>query len=282
VTPRRRGWALACVLVVAVCALWGFVIEPRRLVVREHALPLQGWSGRPLRMAVLSDLHVGSPANGRSRLARVVGTVNAQRPDVVVLLGDYVIQGVLGGRFVAPEEIAVELSRLSAPKGVYAVLGNHDWWLDGERVRRALDGAGVRVLENDAAAVEHGGRRLWIAGLADLWTRKIDLAATLSAIPPGEPVVLAMHHPDLFPELPASVTLTLAGHTHGGQVRLPFFGPPVVPSRYGQRYAAGLVVEGGRTMFVTSGVGTSILPVRAGVPPEIVILTLNSLAAAVP
>jgi uncharacterized protein len=282
VTPWRSRRAQAFVLALAAGALWGFVIEPRRLVVREATLPLGEWSGRPLRMAVLSDLHVGSPANGRSRLARVVATVNAQRPDVVVLLGDYVIQGVLGGRFVAPEEIAAELSRLSAPHGVYAVLGNHDWWLDGERVRRALEGGGLRVLENEATAVELGGRRLWIAGLADLWTRKVDVAATLRAVPPGEPVVLAMHHPDLFPDLPKSVTLALAGHTHGGQVRLPFFGAPVVPSRFGQRYAAGLVVEGGRAMFVTSGVGTSILPVRVGVPPEVVILTLSSRAAAVP
>jgi predicted MPP superfamily phosphohydrolase len=204
-----------------------------------------------------------------------VDTVNAQRADVVVLLGDYVIQGVLGGRFVPPEEIAAEFSRLSAPQGVYAVLGNHDWWFDGERVRGALQGAGVHVLENDRVAVEHGGRRVWIAGLADLWTRKVDVARALRDVPAGEPVLLAMHHPDLFPALPGSVTLTLAGHTHGGQVRLPFFGPPVVPSRFGQRYASGLVVEDGRTMFVTSGVGTSIIPVRMGVPPEIVILTLR-------
>jgi uncharacterized protein len=259
--------------------LWGFVIEPRRLLVREVTLPLEAWSGPPLRLAVLADLHVGSPANGRPRLARLVAAVNAQRPDIVVLLGDYVIQGVLGGHFVAPEEFAADLSRLSAPMGVCAVLGNHDWWLDGERVRRALQGAGVRVLENEAAALEQGGRRLWIAGLADLWTRRVDVEATLRAVPPGEPVVLAMHHPDLFPELPKRVALTLAGHTHGGQVRLPFLGAPVVPSRFGDRYAAGLVVEDGRTMFVTSGVGTSILPVRVGVPPEIVILTLRSTGA---
>lgn len=274
--PKRRRALQLLALLASGLALWGFVIEPRRLVVHEETLPLAGWSGPPLRVAVLSDLHVGSPANGRARLARVVAAVNVQRPDAVVLLGDYVIQGVLGGRFVAPEEIADDLKRLSATHGVYAVLGNHDWWLDGERVRRALQGAGVRVLENDAAAVEVGGRRFWIAGLADLWTRRVDVNAALRGVHEGEPVVLAMHHPDLFPDLPRSVTLTLAGHTHGGQVRLPWFGAPVVPSRFGQRYAGGIVREDGHTMFVTSGVGTSIVPVRLGVPPEIVILTLVS------
>ena len=278
--PWWRRALLFLALAVAALTFWAFVIEPRRLVVRERELPLLGWTGEPLRLAVLSDLHVGSPWNGRRRLAAVVDTVNAQRPDAIVLLGDYVIQGVLGGRFEEPEDLARELSRLSAPLGVYAVLGNHDWWLDGERVRRALTGARVRVLENEAVSIEHAAGRFWIAGLADLWTRKVDLAGTLRPVPPGDPVVLLMHHPDLFPAIPESVTLTLAGHTHGGQVRLPFVGAPVVPSRFGQRYAAGLVVEEGRAMYVSSGVGMSILPVRFGVPPEIVLLTLVSSAAA--
>jgi hypothetical protein len=278
-----RRWCRILVplsLVTGSLVFWGFVIEPRQLVVHEVRLALAGWRGAPLRLAVLSDLHVGSPWNGRSRLAHVVDMVNAQHPDAIVLLGDYVIQGVLGGRFVEPEDVAGELSRLSAPRGVYAVLGNHDWWFDGERVRRALVSAGLRVLENEAVPVAHAEGRFWVAGLADLMTRRPDVRCALRAVPAGEPVLLLSHGPDLFESVPDRVTLTLAGHTHGGQVRLPFIGAPIVPSIYGQRYAAGRVVEKGRTMFVTTGIGTSILPLRFGVPPEIVMLTLVGPAAA--
>jgi len=155
------------------------------------------------------------------------------------------------------------------------VLGNHDWWNDGYRVRRALREHGITVLENEALALERGGQRFFVVGLADALTRQIRLDEALAAVPEGAPFVVLAHEPDIFPEVPERAALTLAGHTHGGQVRLPLLGRLVVPSRYGQRYAAGHVVEGQRHLFVTSGVGTSIFPVRFGVPPEIALLTLR-------
>lgn len=252
-------------------------IEPARLVVRDVEVRLPGWPGAlgGLRVAVLSDLHAGAPHLGAAKRREIVGLTNAARPDLVVLLGDYVVGREFGGRFVEPEVIARELAELRAPLGVVAVLGNHDCWFDGPRVRRALEGAGVRVLENDAVAREVQGTRLWVAGLSDLWTEGVDIGAALRPVPPGEPVLLLTHNPDVFSDVPERVTLTLAGHTHGGQVRLPVFGTPVVPSRYGGRYAAGLVVEDGKRLFVTSGLGTSIVPVRFGVPPEIALLILR-------
>jgi uncharacterized protein len=257
---------------------WTVIVEPGRLVVREMRVRSAAWpAGRPpLRIAVLTDLHVGSFRNGLDRLDQVVARTNAEHPDLIVILGDLVIHDVLLGRFVPPEATAARLGGLQAPDGVVAVLGNHDWWLDGTRVRGDLERAGIRVLENDAMPIGEGARRFWVAGLADLWTRPVSLPRALAAVPADEPVLLLTHNPDVFPDVPPRVALTLAGHTHGGQVALPIVGRPVVPSRYGQRYAYGLVVEGGRALFVSPGLGTSLLPVRFRVPPEISVVTLSA------
>ena len=275
---KRRALkiGLGAALVAAALGLWAFWIEPASLTVRRQELGLPGWpAGQAgLRVAVLTDLHVGSPHAGVGKLRRVVERANAENPDIVVLLGDYVIQDVMGGEFVEPEVIAAELGKLTPRLGVFAVLGNHDWWLDGERVARALRGAGVVVLENEAQRVERGGHAFWVGGLADLWTRKPDVGRALAAVADGEPVILLTHNPDVFPGVPERVSLTLAGHTHGGQVNLPLLGRPVVPSKYEQRYAMGHVVEGGRHLYVSGGVGTSIIPVRFRVPPELVVLTV--------
>jgi predicted MPP superfamily phosphohydrolase len=227
-----------------------------------------------LRIAVISDLHVGSPYRGLSTLTDLVNTTNAEKPDLVVMLGDFVVRGVAGGHFVEPEQIAEQLAALHAPLGVVSVLGNHDWWYDGLRVRSALESHGIRVLENENIRLTYREKSLWLCGLADFWTRDDQLARTLAKIDNGEPVLALMHNPDIFPEMPKRVSLSLAGHTHGGQVNLPFLGRLIVPSRFGARYAYGLIEEDGKKLFVTGGIGTSIWPVRFRVPPEIVVLTL--------
>jgi predicted MPP superfamily phosphohydrolase len=168
------------------------------------------------------------------------------------------------------------LKDFRAPLGVYSVLGNHDWWFDGERVRRALEANGIKVLENNAARIETRGTSFWLMGLADLWTRPQFVAETIANIPAGPPIIAITHNPDIFPQLPSSVPLLLAGHTHGGQVRFPFVGSVVHTSRFEQKYEAGHVFENGHHLFVTTGIGTSIVPVRFGVPPEIVLVTLQS------
>jgi predicted MPP superfamily phosphohydrolase len=228
------------------------------------------------KVAVISDLHVGSPYWGIRSLKRVIDATNAERPDLILLLGDFVIQGVRGGHFVAPEAIANALADLHSRLGVIAVLGNHDWWFDGLRVRRALESRGIRVLDEEALRLTDRGQSFWLCGLQDLWTRGDGANAALAKVADNEPVLVMMHNPDVFPEIPARVSLSLAGHTHGGQVNLPIIGRPMVPSRFKQRYAYGLVEEDGRKLFVTSGVGTSIIPVRFGVMPEVVILRLDA------
>jgi uncharacterized protein len=277
---RRRLRVVAVVLLVAGGGLasWGFVFEPDRITVRRETLvlPVRGAAADGLRVALVADIHAGAPHIKEEKLRRLVAAINAERPDLILLLGDYVIQGVRGGKFIEPERVAGVLGELAAPLGVYAVLGNHDWWFDGARVSRAFERTRVRVLENEAARVERNGEALWLVGVADLWTRKPEVDTALARIADNSPVILFTHNPDLFPQIPPRVALTVAGHTHGGQVNLPLVGRPVVPSKFGRRYADGHVVEDGRHLFVTSGVGTSIIPVRFRVPPEFVILTLRA------
>ncbi len=252
-------------------------IEPGQVVLRETALPIARWPSElgPLRIAAISDVHTGAPHVTLGKVRDIVAMVNRARPDLVVLLGDYVIHGVVGGRFVEPEATAAALGDLRAPLGVYAVLGNHDWWYDGGRVIHALEGAGIRVLDDAAIPVAVNGRPVWIAGVSDFLTRSANVDRALAPVPDGVPVIVLTHSPDLFPDMPARVLLTLAGHTHGGQVNLPFLGRLIVPSRYGSRYAIGHIHEGSRDLFVTPGIGTSIIPVRFRVPPEISLITVG-------
>ena len=253
-------------------ATWAFAIEPGSLRVEQSELPLPGWDRPPLRIALLADLHVGSPRNGLDKLEEIVERTNASRPDLVLLLGDLVIHEVVGGSFVPPEEIAPVLARLTARHGVWAVLGNHDHWLDAPRVARSLTSAGIPVLEDRSAKIQAAG--FWLAGVSDYWEGAHDIAKALSGVTDDAPVLLFTHNPDIFPDVPPRVTLTLAGHTHGGQVYFPVLGRLVVPSRFGERYAIGHVAEGGRHLFVSPGTGTSILPVRFLVPPEISIVRI--------
>lgn len=270
--------AAAFVLSFIFTGIYAFFIEPNRLVVREETIQLPNWpaSFNNLRVAVVSDLHVGSPFIDAQKLQLIVSKINQAQPDLIVLLGDYVIQSVWGGKFVEPEIIAENLKGLRARYGVYAVLGNHDWWYNDQRVRGALEANGIRVLDDDVARIEQNGQAIWLAGLKDAWTNRTDIEGTLRKITDESPIIALTHNPDLFVRIPPRVVLTLAGHTHGGQVNLPFVGRLRVPSMYGQRYAAGHVVENNHHLFVTTGIGTSIIPIRFRVPPEIVILTLTS------
>jgi predicted MPP superfamily phosphohydrolase len=278
---RCRRVARALVVLAALGSsllLWGFVIEPGWLRNEDYELALPGWPEAcdGLRVAVLSDLHVGSPFNGLDKLPQIVALTLAANPDLVLLAGDYVITDVPGGRFVSPEQIADGLRKLTVPLGVHAVLGNHDWWLDGPRVRLALESVGIPVLEDAATRIAAGPCSFWLVGIGDYWETPHRVRRALFDVRDAAPVLAFTHNPDVFPEVPARVNLTIAGHTHGGQVWLPGLGRLVVPSRYGERYAIGHIVEAGRHFFVSSGLGTSVLPVRFLVPPEVSVITLRA------
>lgn len=277
---RRRQLVLALLLLAALVplALWSLFVEPGELVVTRTAIVLPRWPREldGLRVVALSDIHAGAPHVDVAKLRAVVAAANAERPDLVVLLGDYVIQGVAGGRFIPPETTARELAALRARLGVYAVLGNHDHWLDGARVKRAFVTAGIAVIDDDVVRIGDAARELWLVGIHDIWTGWPDVPALLRRVPRNRPTLALTHNPDIFPSLPAGVDLLLAGHTHGGQVSLPVLGAPIVPSSYGQRFARGHIAEAGRHLFVTSGVGTSIVPLRFRVPPEVSLVILRS------
>jgi predicted MPP superfamily phosphohydrolase len=258
-------------------AVWATVIEPRRLRVREVAVEVDGWPEAlaDLRIALIADLHAGAPQVDEKRVAQVVEAVNGARPDLVALLGDYIDPEVALGERVEPEAVARQLGELESPLGSFAVLGNHDWQNDGERIRRALREQLIDVLENDAASVDYAGQVLWLVGLADASEREPDLTAPFGMVPPSAPLVVLSHNPDVFPKLPDRPLLTVAGHTHGAQVNLPIVRDHVTPSQYGDRFAGGLAREGDRVMYVSRGIGTSTYPIRFRAAPEIVVLTMR-------
>ncbi len=250
----------------------------------RYALTPPGWPpGLRLRIAVLADLHVGEPYMGLGRIGRIVETANDLRPDLALVLGDYHASHRFVTREVAPDEAAGALARLRAPLGRFAILGNHDYWDGVQPWRDAFRRAGVPLLENRAVRVGEGEAAVWVAGLASMLAIRIrrgqfhglhNLPGTLRQVRDEAPVILLAHEPDIFPTVPPRVALTLCGHTHGGQVRLGGWSP-VVPSKFGSRYAYGHIVEDGRHLVVTGGLGVSLLPVRLGVPPEVVLVELG-------
>ena len=267
-------------------AAYAGAIEPLSLVVTRYAPTPRGWpAGHNLTITVIADLHAGGPDMTLDHVRRVVDTANLLRSDLIVLLGDFKAWYRFKTEPVADPDWAAELARLQAPLGTWAILGNHDWWHDLAGVRGALADVRIPVLENDAVLIGPPGQRFWLAGIGDQLAHIIgpgvfrgvdDLPGTLARIQTDDPVVLLVHEPDIFPKVPARVALTLAGHTHGGQIRVPFIWPHLVPSQYGARFAYGHVIEDDRHLIVSGGLGTSIIPARLGVPPEIVHVTLGA------
>ena len=241
---------------------------------RGHRLELENWPVAldGLRVAVVSDLHAGSPQVRPPQLRRIARAVADARTDLVLFLGDFVDDEVVLGQDVAPERAARALESVRARLGVFGVLGNHDWRYDGERVGRAMEAAGIRILENDAVRLDG----FWLVVIGDRASARARVEEALAGVPPDQPVIVATHSPDVFPELPGRVSLTLAGPTHGGQLNVPLLRGRWTPSRFGARYARRVVREGPKTLFVHPGVGTSTLPVRLGTPPEVSVLTLRA------
>jgi len=254
---------------------WSFGFEPGWLQQRQLVLASPQWTGPHLRIAVASDFHTGAPHAGLAMLRRAVAEINAAQPDIVLLPGDFVIQGIVGGTQVPPEAIAAELGRLKAPLGIYATLGNHDWWYDGARVAKALEGAGIRVIENGAVRIPVGETALWLVGIGDDMTAHDEARKAFAGIPADAPTLVMMHDPATLADLPRPATLAFAGHTHGGQVRLPLIGALITPGRAPRSHAYGWIDGAATPTWVTSGIGTSILPLRFNCPPETVILLLK-------
>lgn len=223
------------------------------------------------RIAFLTDLHASAVVPGWY-LARAVATALELQPDLILLGGDFLSHS---GRYAAG--LAELLRPLSAPDGVFAVLGNHDHCVGAELVRATLSAAGIRELRNASVEINRGVAALAVAGVGDLRYDAIDFHAAVGRLSESLPRIVVSHDPDVFAYWPPELRLDLmlSGHTHGGQAHLPLLGPPYVPSQFGFRYLAGHFREGGRQLYVSRGVGAITAPVRWGCPPEITLLLLH-------
>ena len=278
------------------CLGYAYFVEPAQLVATHATLTINKWNPAfdGLKIVMIGDVHGGSNNVTEESLREVVALANEQEPDLVVMLGDYVSQErenrPLSERSLKMPvaTIADNLAGLKAKYGVFVVMGNHDGWYGTDRIAAEFTRVGYSVLQDQIATIVKDGQSICILGmrdhlsLVDSWTTTSAKAkAQVAECADGDLIVL-QHSPDIFPVItgPLSISpklrLMLSAHTHGGQVTFPFVGSPIVPSSYGQEYARGHVREDDVDLFVTSGIGTSVLPVRFGVPPEIAVLTIRS------
>ena len=240
--------------------LWSSLIEPNILLVNKIEIKDQQLAGTKIVFA--SDFHI-KPYE-KYRLKRIIKKINDQKADIILLGGDYV-NGHKKGSSMPINEIAKNFSDLKSKYGTYAVIGNHDGWQGKEEIIQELKSNGIHVLLNSN---EKAGN-IYISGVDDFQTGNPDINKAIEKT--KKPLILLTHTPDIFPEIPESVNLTLAGHLHGGQIRIPLKGAVILPSKYGNRYEKGLIIENNRKLFVTKGLGTSILPLRFNCCPEIVV-----------
>jgi predicted MPP superfamily phosphohydrolase len=279
----RRRWLLLTALALLEFVYWlniyAWFVEPNLLVVRRVEIVSEQWSGAPLTVAAIGDTHVGGPHVDAARIGRIVDRINALRPDLVVLLGDYA-----NGHAAAAERTPREnqeitggiatFAALRARYGAVAVIGNHDVWYDRQTVTTALQDAGIAALWNRHIVIRRSGGAIVLAGLADDLTGDPDFDAALDGAPERADTIVLSHSPDPFAQMPESPALMLAGHGHCGQVTIPLLGRPITPLR-NPRYACHLIEENGKRMYVTAGVGTSIAPVRFLSAPEIVLIRIR-------
>ncbi len=273
----RRNYFHRGMIAIAVVGLmlfaWGYINAGAAPIVRKAEIRLsEDQIQRPLKVLLIADLHVAEPDTSPARIARLIAQANALRPDIVLFAGDFVAHKRLATSKPGFADAIAPLKDIKAPLGAYAVLGNHDHWRNAAEAKTTLERVGVRVLDNEA--VQAGS--LVIGGVDDAFTGHDDVDATVKAMKRLRGVkILISHSPDVMPEVPADIPLVVAGHTHCGQIALPFFGPIVTMSRFGQRYACGLVREDDKTLVVTAGIGTSLLPIRFNAPPDMWLITIN-------
>ena len=294
---RRRFLQGTGVLLAAPFGLgsYAFAIEPgfRLDLTSYHVAPRNWPEGLVIKAAVIADIHACEPLMPASRVRSIAEFTNRLQPDIIFILGDFNAGHRMVSAPVFPQQWGEALSVLRAPLGVYAILGNHDLWhgaLPGMRsdggasIQKALRHANIKLLENEAFRLEKDGSPFWVAGLADQLGHRVgryrfqgldDLPGTLRQVSDDAPVILLAHEPFIFRHVPKRVALTLCGHTHGGQVDLPFFTAAYLNTRWGDDYVYGHIVDDDRHMIISAGLGTSIVPVRFLCPPELVHVTIG-------
>ncbi|MCB1970924.1 MAG: metallophosphoesterase [Geminicoccaceae bacterium] len=306
--PERSGSGLTRRQVLAGIAIpglvmgtYGTLVEPfLRLHVKRYAPDLPRWPKElQLRAAIIADPHLNKPFMPGRWFRRIIARTNALKPDIVFLLGDYASGLSINYKEYSFRAVAEMCAEFRSPLGTIAVMGNHDWWADTFApktrkgplvIQKEMGKVGITSLENDAVRLEKDGHPFWVAGLGDQlafpdnkggYEGVDDLPATVASITDDAPAILLAHEPDIFPKVSDRFSITLSGHTHGGQIAIAGYAP-FVPSRYGQRYRYGHIVEDDRHLIVSAGLGCTGIPVRIGVPPEIVLLELGGEAVRKP
>jgi len=278
--PERRPhrwwrWLLLPALFGVAFLARGYWNATRDPVVRTATVAVADWpAGRPpLKLLLLSDIHVAGPDMPPERLTRIVAQLNRLRPDLVLIAGDLVSEKRSATHIYTAAEVVAPLGKLRAPLGVVVAPGNHDHWFKPDALRGELEKRGLRVLQNEAVKLGP----LIVGGVDDDYSGHDDVPATLAAMDvlgPGVPLILS-HSPDIVPDVKPPVAAIFAGHTHCGQIRFPFVGALTYVSRYGDRFACGDITDKGQRVFVGAGLGTSLLPLRLNTPPDAWLVTLG-------
>jgi uncharacterized protein len=262
------------ILLLLIFPIWAFLIEPSLLNVNIQNK--KTWPLKPLKIAFFSDLHAGSPHINENYIRRLVEKINQAQPDIILIGGDLVINGTIGGHFMDISLVADLLAQLNAPLGKFTVLGNHDWWNDGEKIQTVLKAKGFTVLNNESVLIEVDLKnKFWLIGIGDRYTYHSDPVKAFSKTDDLWPKLVFMHDPASLFEIKNKFFLSLAGHTHGGQVFIPGIGAIITPGDAPKGWAKGWTEFELGSLYVSQGIGTSILPMRFNSPPEFIILNLS-------
>lgn len=278
---RRRFLGLTAALGGVAALGDSFLLEPNRpeLVRKEIILSRLPAAFDNYKIALLSDFHF-DPVFSVHPLRAAIPIVNGLQPDLIALTGDFVSIPPLHRQFrkaaYAAEPCARLLRQMTATHGLWSVMGNHDAETDPDLVTEILRATGIKVLSNQSVPMELSGSRFWLSGVNDVLEGDSDLDATLTNVPKDEATILLAHEPDYADYVARHpIDLQLSGHTHGGQVRLPFL-PPLYEPPLARKYIAGLFKVGSLTLYVNRGLGTIGLPIRFDCPPEITLITLRA------
>jgi uncharacterized protein len=285
IPSTRRQFLQRAAAVGAVAVIGdGFLLAPNFPHIVRQEFRLQRWPERlnGFTVALLSDFHY-DPLFSIHPLHAAIGMVNGLHPDLIVLVGDFVSVPPFGDEkkaAFAAEPCARLLRQITAPHGLWAVMGNHDDATDPEHVTRALQAENIQVLANQSHPIEQDGARFWLAGVDDVLSGTADLSNTMHGVPGSEAVILLAHEPDFADEAARfPIDLQLSGHSHGGQIRIPFL-PPLYLPELAKKYVWGTYHVGPLTLHTSAGLGTIGIPMRLNCPPEITLLTLRPPAKA--
>jgi uncharacterized protein len=281
-TPKKKSrwlrWVIALLLLALALALLvkGYWNATRDPIIRHATLTVENWpkGEPPLKVLLLSDTHVAGPDMPPERLVRIIASLNRLKPDLVLIAGDLVSEKGLATHIYTADEVTAPLGGFTARLGTIVTLGNHDHWFDPKAIEAGLREQGVTVLKNEAVA--RGS--ILVGGVDDDFSGHDDVPATFAAMDalPAAPRIVLTHSPDIMPDLPSPVAAVFAGHTHCGQIVLPLYGPLTSVSRFGARFGCGVIEEKGQRVIVGAGLGTSILPLRYGAPPDVWLVTLQA------